>query len=351
MEGLRDFLGPEHDRRKEEKYKTENKKERFLDLLRRHKKAGIGIGCLSFLGYGIWEDERTVSPEEYIQYAMQTETLSQEEQDALYDKLVTIETELSPQAIADLMRGDEAARASRDSIPYRTTVSGFEEEGFSSEAVEQLIQRAYPQQLLRQNLSSVILINVERTLPSTYGSDTQMVEGVTPGEDVIHLYASPQLGAEPGTEPVYTQVGLIDSRIAHGVGHIIDGINNNNLSAAERVEFLYDILGAYNRYGEANESRLWRADYLKNRIKIKDNQLRKYVKLGEWWPVIYERFINEPEMFREYFPSEYRFVVRKMQELDPTFDPIKALAERRVARRLIAQSHSSSNIASTQEAP
>lgn len=351
-----------------------------LEKIKSKLKTWIAIGIIT-IGSGtiaerLYEKAVKVSPEQYIEYIEKSRVLPDAEKQNLSEKANYLRNEFSDHIFRLLKEGDLVASSTKEQPVKSPHVEGFEKIGLDNGQLQTLWQEGnYPKGTINGNVKDIKLKTVEQKITTAYH-----VDGATASADVYpfsgqvtfyapkreifssevkqllsngNYYRNPDgsIGVFPSDvkfhprygealKPITLEVAKeyesqhdntdtkgaqenLDWHFSHELGHLDDWANRKDLSAEERVIFLYDITQAFNRPGSFRDA-LGYVDQIKN----PDKQKEKYFKVREWWGTLTEYYFTFPKDLFDQSEADYLLVEKWMKRADPSFDPIKAKEQR-----------------------
>jgi hypothetical protein len=204
------------------------------------------------------------------------------------------------------------------------SIEGFEELNISSEKLKQLwSEDNYPDGLIEGEVKSVTY--TDSTYEQANNSRTYREADFDRQKEQLRFYR-PQRFTSPNYLPS-DKIMALDAVFAHEVSHGGDWVGNDDLSHAQRIEFLHDVHETITE----SENLAFVLD-VSNMNEVKDfynvSPEKRLRVIQEGWANIGELYLSKPAELQEEYPSLYELADKWLTIEDDDFDPEKAQIQR-----------------------
>lgn len=305
---------------------------RFFFKLKRFLAEAVLIAanlCIADIGsryVGRQIEESYFTADDYVQYVLEKEKLTEEEKQELKRKVWFTATKVGDKYF-QLMK-EASSRNNRNKVikTKELELKGWQKTGMTGDEAERLkeaILRTYPSRLVKGTIREIVFREEFGDLPKEYGGiarEHNRVGAIKRFDDVIAIEGLNFTGKN--TKEREKMLLLMNDCFAHELAHYHDWINNPNLTARERLEFLYQVLS---RYGQPDAPSYSYESKIKNE---EDKFLEQQLKIEEWWAESCDNYLNLPYFFIRRYPKEAALIERWLKIDRQEFDAIYNLVER-----------------------
>ena len=278
-------------------------------------------------------------PEFYIEHALKNNPLLRRETQKKIDFLVEA---FSKDALDLMAAADLQAREARKNHNFHPSVNGFEKLGIDPKYLLKIFSEeegCYPKGTINGNVANISYVNEVRYMQAQYGTDGRfLAAGVASyAKDDITFFQIPVRSFPKGKEPTNAlRAQSVVRFFGYELGHMCQGTFSNFLSPEERIDFLCDVTSAFPNSGLVGRERF--EDYV-GQIKNKDQKKEYYHVISEYWAILCETYLNEPEKFFSITSPEEQALVKRwlLRDKGKDFDPVAARDKRHLlTERMVA---------------
>jgi hypothetical protein len=255
----------------------------------------------------------------------------QEEQ--IYQKKIKyLENYYSDYLFEKLSIADQQAHKAKNKIAAQPKIRNFEELGIDQKYMLEIFSEegCYPAGSINKNIAEVTYRNKVYKAQPNYGMPDKYVAGGIESleKDNIIFFRSPHDPKYKGKDPEdSTRIRLIISKFSHEVGHINQGTFSNFMSPEQRIDFFVEVSCAISDSKILNSNAF--QDYI-GKIRNKNRNEKNYLVTTEFWAMLCECYLNEPEKFDSWATDDEQKLLKKwlLREKSRNFDPKEARDKR-----------------------
>lgn len=278
----------------------------------------LGVGSYKFIAEGSESELQT--PQKYVEYVENNYgKIDETKKQDLVQKLEYLSQKFSPYIVQHLFESDKLRADSKMKIPTKPKVQGFENLGLDNSRLKELwSEKYYPNKTIEGNIDKIELKSEIKKVSSGYKSERILAEQTHSFTNEVLFFADPS--CKNNQESAKETVSSLDWTFSHALGHKNDFIQNNHLTTAERVEFLFEVTGAFEKPGSYR-------DILGNIESMHDPEKQKenFYKVREYWAEIAQYYLTFPESIGSRLsPKEIALIEKWLLKNDANFNAAKA---------------------------
>jgi hypothetical protein len=248
-------------------------------------------------------------------------------------KIKYLENYYSDYLFDKLSIADQQAHKAKNKIAARPKIRNFEELGIDPKYMLKIFSEeegCYPAGSINKNIAEVTYRNKVYKAQPHYGMPDKYVAGGIESleKDNIIFFRSPHDPKYKGKDPEDSaRIRLIISKFSHEVGHINQGTFSNFMLPEQKIDFFFDVSCAISDSKILNSDAF--QDYI-GKIRNKNRNEKNYLVTTEYWAMLCECYLNEPEKFDSWATDAEQKLIKKwlLREKGQNFDP-KAARDKR----------------------